>query len=158
MTIPPLRSPPEEHILPESEKIAELKRLQAIFNDMETKQLDFLDEAGKRLIELITLLLGVLLAIVAFGDNFPPPYLVGNWPTKALSAGTLACYILAMGLALRGVQPRGYAFRRYDPAQMRTELERIIRHKRQSLWWAGLCFWIASLTLALLIITIIMRA
>src|SRR5215213_9662084 len=86
----------------------EQKRLVAFFAEAESKQVDFLDEAGKRIIELTTALLGVLFAVLAFGDTFPPPYLKDNPVSKFLSLSALAMYVIAMLMALRTVQPRDY--------------------------------------------------
>jgi hypothetical protein len=136
----------------------EHKRLVAFFAEAETKQVDFLDEAGKRIIELTTALLGVLFAVVAFGDKFPPPYLQGNPVGKFLSLTTLACYVIAMLMALRTVQPRDYKLYRHNLDRMRQELDRLIANKKRSLWWAGALFWIGSTILAILIATIIFKA
>src|SRR5436190_18199083 len=58
------------------------KRVKAVFDELETKQLDTLDEAGKSVIERIATFLGVLFAITVLSNNFPPPYLKGNTPAK----------------------------------------------------------------------------
>ncbi|MBK9944251.1 MAG: hypothetical protein IPP13_21845 [Kouleothrix sp.] len=147
--------PPIQEGRPLSE---EQKRLIAFFADAESKQVDFLDEAGKRIIELTTALLGVLFAIVAFGDKFPPPYLSNNPVAKFLSLTALACYIMAMLLALRTVQPRNYQLFRHNLDRMRQELDRLVANKQRSLWWAGALFWIGSAVLALQIAAIILSA
>jgi hypothetical protein len=134
------------------------KRLASFFAEAESKQVDFLDEAAKRIIELTTALLGVLFAVVAFGDTFPPPYLLNNPLAKFLSIVTLACYIVAMLLAFRAIQPRDYKLYRMNLDGMRDELDKIISHKKRPLWWAGALFWIASALLAFLIGTIILSA
>jgi hypothetical protein len=136
----------------------EQKRLVAFFAEAESKQVDFLDEAGKRIIELTTALLGVLFAVLAFGDTFPPPYLKDNPVGKLLSLTALAVYVVAMLMALRTVQPRDYKLYRHDLTQMRQELDRLIANKKRSLWWAGVLFWLGSTVLAVLIGTIILHA
>ena len=145
-------------ILEGSPPTAEQQSLEVFFAEAEKKQVDFLDEAGKRIIELTTLLLGVLFTVVAFGDKFPPPYLVGNPFNKIISLVTLGCYVVAMLLGLRTVQPRDYNRYRYNLDGMREELDRIVANKKHSLWWAGLVFWIGSACLALLIGVIILLA
>lgn len=136
----------------------EQKRLVAFFAEAESKQVDFLDEAGKRIIELTTALLGVLFAVLAFGDKFPPPYLKDNPVGKFLSLSALAMYVIAMLMALRTVQPRDYKLYRHNLAQMRKELDRLVANKQRSLWWAGVLFWLGSAILALLIGSIIINA
>lgn len=156
---PPLRNdadtPP---ILEGSPPTAEQQSLALFFAESEKKQVDFLDEAGKRIIELTTLLLGVLFTVVAFGDKFPPPYLIGNPFNKAIGLTTLGCYVVAMLLGLRTVHPRDYRLYRYNLDAMREELDRIVSNKKRSLWWAGLTFWFGSACLALLIGRIILLA
>jgi hypothetical protein len=144
---PPAEPPLLEHTPPSAEQL----QLAAFFAEVEKKQVEFIDEAGKRIIELTTLLLGVLFTIVAFGDKFPPPYLVGNPTAKVLSILVLACYIVAMALAFRVVHPRDYRLWRYNLDGMRQELDRLIANKKRSLFLAGLTFWFGCLGLALLI-------
>ena len=45
------------------------ERLIALFDKLEEQQLDFLDQAGKRVIELSTGMLGLLFAVTAFGKE-----------------------------------------------------------------------------------------
>ena len=40
--------------------------------DLEKKQPDLLDEAGKSIIERIATFLAILFAVTALGSNFPP--------------------------------------------------------------------------------------
>lgn len=54
---------------PSSEQI----RLVKFFDEMESKQLEFIDESGKAMIERVIALLGVLFVVSAFSNNFPPP-------------------------------------------------------------------------------------
>lgn len=136
----------------------EQQRMAAFFEETEKKQVDFLDEAGKRIIELITLLLGVLFTVVAFGDKFPPPYLASNAIAKLVSTIILACYVVALALAFRVVHPRDYRLYRYNLNGMRQERDKILRNKRHSLFWAGVTFWSGSVGLAVLIGMIIWSA
>jgi hypothetical protein len=137
---------------------AEQQRLAAFFADAESKQIEFLDEAGKRIIELTTLLLGVFFTVIAFGDTYPPPYITGHPVAKLISLVVLGCYVVAMLLGLRTVHPRDYKLYRHNLGGMRDELDRILANKRRSLFWAGITFWAGSGFLALLIGVIILAA
>ncbi|MBX0330684.1 hypothetical protein K2Z83_23795 [Oscillochloris sp. ZM17-4] len=166
MTRPPTRlpalpatpDPPEPLIVEGSSPNAEQQRLTAFFAEAESKQVEFLDEAGKRIIELTTLLLGVLFTVVAFGDTYPPPYLTGHPVAKLISLVVLGCYVVAMLLGLRTVNPRDYKLYRHNLDGMRAELDRILENKKFSLFWAGVTFWLGSGFLALLISVIILAA
>ena len=166
MTRPPTRSPapqaapdpPDPLILAGAPPTTEQQHLAAFFAEAERKQVEFLDEAGKRIIELTTLLLGVLFTVIAFGDKYPPPYLAGNPVAKLLGLVILGCYVVAMLLGLRTVHPRDYKLYRHNLDGMRAELDRILANKRRSLFWAGMTFWLGSVFLALLIGVIILAA
>ena len=136
----------------------EQQRLVALFDEMEKQQVDFLDQAGKRIIELTTGLLGVLFAVTAFGDKFPPPYLQGNNLAKALAMMTLALYLAAMVTSVRAIRPRKYRRYAYNLTGMRQVLEEIIGYKSRGLKVAGSLFVLGSLALALLISAIIFAA
>src|SRR5437588_897732 len=117
---------------PETEEQAEeKKRLKGIFAEIESKQLDFLDEAGKSIIERIATFLAVLFAVTAFGGNFPPAYLKGNIWDKYLVIAILLCYVVAIGTGMLAIQPRRYASYHYNVTRMKQELERIIAYKRR---------------------------
>src|SRR5437667_8318287 len=96
----------EQHQVPplyeeetESQEQKEKKqRLKTLFADLESKQPDFLDEAGKSIIERIATFLAILFAVTALGGSFPPKYLVGNLLEKSLVMAILLCYLLAMGM------------------------------------------------------------
>src|SRR2546430_17539643 len=60
------------------------KRVTAIFDEMESKQLENLNDAGKSLIERVATFLGVLFGLSILNSTFPPSYLKGNTPVKAL--------------------------------------------------------------------------
>src|SRR5262249_47996332 len=113
---------------------------------------------GKSVVERIAALLAVLFAVTAFGDKFPPPYLQGNAGAKYLTLVTLACYLGAMFMGMRVVQPRSYKLYRYNLTEMRNELDRIVDNKMHSLRLAGVLFWLGSLILAILIVTLIFSA
>ena len=131
------------------------KQLVTIFTEMEHKQLDFLDESGKTIIERISTLLAVLFAVTAFSNNFPPAYLKGNQTAKVFVIVTLILYLLALGAGIWGIQPRYYKKYTYNVSALGRELEKITHHK---IWWlrvAGVLFALGTVALAILIITII---
>src|SRR3989442_6831189 len=100
----------------------EHKRLVSLFSDMESKQLEFLDEAGKSIIERIATLLAVLFAVTAFGGNFPPKYLVGNGLAKFLVIAILVCYLTAIGMGIWAILPRSYGRYRYNRTPLHQAL------------------------------------
>jgi hypothetical protein len=142
-------------MLPAERPTDEQKRLVTLFADMESKQLDFLDQASKSIIERIAALLAVLFAVIAFGSTFPPKYLVGNGWAKAAVFAVLGCYLLAMGLGMLAIQPRSYNLYRENVTRMRSELERIITRKKSCVWLAGVWFALGTVALAVLIVLII---
>ncbi len=152
--------PGYERLEPEfqtQDEIEENKRIKAIFDDMDGKQLDFLDESGKSLIERVATFLAVLFAVTAFGGNFPPAYLKNsNW-NKGYVIAILVCYLLAMFLALFAIQPFNRKFNRYDAKRMKQTLQRMITRKKLLVQAAGILFAIGTVVLALLIFSIILH-
>jgi hypothetical protein len=133
----------------------EEEELVALFQTLEREQLELLDQANKRITELTTALLGVLFAAVAFGKDFPPPYLqepLARW----LAVGTLAVYLLAMGCAFLGLRPRDYKLYRHNLTGMRDELDKITKYKSRWFQYASAAFVSGSVLLALLIGSIIL--
>jgi hypothetical protein len=149
---------PDPPILETRQPTAEEERLVHLFAEIESKQLEFLDQAAKRIIELVTALLGVLFAVVAFGSDFPPPYLVGNPFAKFMSGAALVCYLGALLIALWAAQPRTYKHYHHNLTGMQEELQRMIRDKARPLRAAGILFGLGSITLGFLITAIILRA
>ena len=133
----------------------ESKRLVTLFNDLENKQLDFLDESGKSAIERIATFLAVLFGVTAFGSDFPPAYLKSNLPAKALVIITLIFYLAAMGAAIWAIQPRYYRRYIYNVSRLGKELEKITHHKMFWIRVSGILFALGSLALAALTISII---
>ena len=131
------------------------KRVNAALDELETKQLETLDESGKSIIERIATLLAVVFAVMAFGGNFPPKYLVGHAWTKAMVFAVLACYLLSMGLGMLAIQPRSYDLYRENVTRMRRELERMVAWKKRWVFWAGILFALGTAALAVLIALII---
>jgi hypothetical protein len=150
MTTPP--------ILKSTPLTDEQKRLVAMFDELKKKQLDFLDEAGKRIIELTTGLLGVLFAVSAFGNDFPPPYLKGNPLAQTAVAVTLGLYVASMLCGVFAVQPRDYQYYEHNLSEMRKVLDAIAQYKSRWFTAATILFVLGSLCLALLIGAIIFGA
>lgn len=137
---------------------AEDRRLLALFDKLEEGQLDFLDGAGKRLIELSSAMLAVLFGVTAFGDKFPPPYLAGNPRVQALAVAVLALYLLALLAGALAVAPRTYRRSRYNLSDLRRELDRLVTCKLR--WFrVGLAlFFAGSLALAVLVGLLVLTA
>ena len=131
------------------------KQVAEIFSEMRKKQLDFLDESGKSMIERIATFLAVLFAVTAFSNNFPPAYLKGIMPSKIMVIVTLVLYLLAMGAAILTIQPRLYDVPLYNVTRMGEELKKITNYKMRRLRVAGVLFALGSVALAVLIIFII---
>jgi hypothetical protein len=130
------------------------KRVNAVFDELETKQLDTLDEAGKSSIERIATFLGVLFAVTVLSSNFPPPYLKGNLPAKIMIIVSLVCFLLSIGAGLLVTQVRSYP-RYYNQRKNAEQLKRMIDYK---LFWsrvANLLFALGAIALAGLLIVII---
>src|SRR2546428_13704226 len=87
---------PQIPIQDAQEPSEESKQLIALFNEIESKQLEFIDEAGKSLIERVATFLAVLFGVSILSPTFPPSYLKENMMTKGLVIGILVCYLGAM--------------------------------------------------------------
>ena len=118
----------------------------------------YLDEAAfaQSIIERIATLLAVVFAVMAFGGNFPPKYLVGHAWTKVMVFVVLACYLLSMGLGMLAIQPRSYDLYRENLTRMRRELDRMVAWKKRWVFWAGILFALGTAALAILIALIIL--
>jgi len=136
----------------------ESKQLAATFQEIKSKQLQFLDDAGKSIIERIATFLTVLFGITAFGNTFPPPYLKDNLPAKVLVVVTLTCFLLSLGSGMLVIQPRPYKYKENDVEEMKSALQKITDHKAFWLRSAGILFTLAMLALAALIVSIILKA
>lgn len=147
---------PEPPILDGKPLTDEQKRLNALFDEMKKNQLTFLDEAGKRIIELSTGLLGVLFAVTAFGKDFPPAYLKDNLLMQILVVATLLAFVLAVLAGVRTVQPRNYDFYESNLSEMRRELHKIIAHKSRWMQAANWLFFAGTVLLAGLVALLVL--
>lgn len=141
---------PSAKLSPEDERLIET------FDELRKGQLEFLDQAGKRVIELSTGLLGLLFAVVAFGGDFPPPYLTGNPTVQWEAISVLALLVIALLAGVITVQPRKYNFPKADLGRMRQELETILTFKSRWMKMATWAFFLGTGALALLIGTLIL--
>jgi len=133
------------------------QRISAIFDEMESKQLDNLNDAGKSLIERIATFLGVLFGLSILSSNFPPPYLKGNTPVKVLLIAALVGYLLAIGTALWATQVRYYHRYTYNATRSQAELTAMIRRKVGWLRAANILFALGTVVLAALLIVIVWK-
>lgn len=145
-------------LLPSEPLDAADERLLATFDGIEKQQLDFFDSAAKRIIELVTALLGVLVTLLALGDKFPPAYLAGHAWVKGLAAAALVCYVLALVAAAITTAPRRLKRYAYNLTLMRQELDSLLAVKARWLTIAGLLFGLGAITLALALALIITSA
>ncbi len=136
----------------------EQKRLHALFDEMKKNQLTFLDEAGKRIIELTSGLLGLLFAVTAFGKDFPPPYLVAHPARQGLAVAALAAFALALLFGVLTVQPRRYDNYETNLTRLRKELDRIVAYKSRCMAVASWAFFAAALLLAVLVGALVLGA
>jgi hypothetical protein len=155
MNIPPDDNVP---VYPGKPLTEEHKRLNALFDEMKKGQLTFLDEAGKRIIELSSALLGVLFAVTALGNDFPPLYLQGKPFTQGLAIYVLAAFIMALLAGVITVQPRSYDYYESNLSEMRKQLNLIVAHKSRWMKIATWSFFAGTLLLAILIASLVISA
>ncbi|HZS76941.1 MAG TPA: hypothetical protein VFA41_10050 [Ktedonobacteraceae bacterium] len=131
------------------------KRVMATFDDMESKQLDNLNDAGKTLIERIATFLGVLFGLSILNGSFPPSFLKNNTPVKALLFAALACYLLAILMALWATQVRFFNRYIYNMTRAKDELTKMIKSKVNWLRFANLFFALGTVLLAILLLAVV---
>jgi hypothetical protein len=136
----------------------ESQRISAMFDEMESRQLDTLNDAGTSLIERIATFLGVLFGLSVLSSNFPPAYLTGNTPVKVLLIAALAGYLLAIGAALWATQVRFYHRYTFNATRSQSELRRMVRRKVLWLRLAHVLFALGTVLLAALLILIVWHA
>jgi hypothetical protein len=149
----------EVPIIDSEEPSQDGQRVASIFDDLESKQLDTLDEAGKGLIERVGTFLGVLFAITVLSSNFPPAYLKGNSASniaaRIIVIISLVCFLLSLGAGIWATQVRSYRRFLYNVTLQGKELQRMIRHKKLWLQIANLLFALGVVALAVLLIVVI---
>jgi hypothetical protein len=137
---------------------AQEEALVALWDAFAKEQAPFLDAANKRVVELVTAVLGLFLAVLAFGKEFPPPYLQGNTLAQITAVFTLICFVAALLAAVWGLTPRPYRHAGADLTLMRSELERMIDFKYQRYQLALWSFAAGCVLLALLIGALVVGA
>jgi hypothetical protein len=133
----------------------ESKRINAIFDNIEVKQPDTLDEASKGLVERIAIFLGVLFGVTVLSNNFPPSYLKGNVLPKVMITISLVCFLCSIAAATRSMQIRPYRRYTHNVTATARELERMLRHKLLWSQIANIWFALGAIALAILLIVIV---
>jgi hypothetical protein len=136
---------------------AEAQEVEQLFLDMERKQIDFLNESGKSLIERISTFLAILLGASVLSNNFPPTYLKGDLLARVAIFVALGCYLLAMGTAMWTIQPRLYRRYLYNMGALGRVRDQMTRQKMRGLRIASILFLLGSLSLAVLIVEIVWK-
>jgi uncharacterized membrane protein len=136
----------------------EHKRLIALFDEMKKSQIGFIEKSSKRIIELSTGLLGVLFAVTAFGDKFPPPYLKTNPLVQWMAVAVLVTLVAALLCSVLAVQPRNYDYYEKNITEMRKVLDKIIADKSHWMKSATWIFFVGAFLLAILVGFIIFSA
>lgn len=136
---------------------AEAEEIAAFFLDLERKQIDFLNEAGKSLIERTATFLAILLGASVLSNNFPPAYLQGDQIARWATLLALGCYLCAVGVAMWGIQPRFY--RRYlsNMSALERVRDTMLKRKMHFLRLASIGFFLGTLCLAVLIVEIVWK-
>ena len=138
------------------EQSEESKRLDAIFDNLETNQPATLDEASKSLIERIATFLGVLFGVTVLSNNFPPAYLKGNTTAKVMIIISLLCFLCSIAAATSGMQVRTYRRYIHNVTEAGKELKRLLRYKLFCLRLANILFALGTIFLAILLISIVL--
>ncbi len=128
-----------------------------LFLDLERKQIDFLNEAGKSLIERISTFLAILLGASVLSNSFPPTYLKGDLLARVIIFLTLGCYILAMGIVMWNIRPRWYRHYLHNMSALVRVRDRMIQQKMLYLRISGVLFLLGSVSLAVLIVEIVWK-
>ena len=103
-------------------------------------------------------MLGLLFAVAAFGDKFPPAYINANPWAKWCAIATVALYMAALLAAVVGVQPRSYRRYEYNMTQLRRELNRMRGYKQAWFRIATFLLALGTLALALLLLIVLWQA
>jgi hypothetical protein len=104
------------------------ERLKALFDELRKNQITFLDETGKRVIEISTGMIGVLFAVTAFGKDFPPHYLV-DFYNKRLAIVSLCLFFLSLLSGFIAIQPREYKDYFQNLTGMEEQIQKLIGFK-----------------------------
>ncbi len=144
-------------VQPFREPSEDAQELLTFFTEIERKQIDFLNESGKSLVERISTFLALLLGASVLSNTFPATYLKGDVLARVCIIVALGAYLCAMGAALWAIQPRFYRRSLYNTSELGRERERITRQKMRWLRLAGIFFLGGSIFLAALIVNLVWK-
>ena len=135
-------NPPKDEIVVTSSFLSESdERLEKLFDEMESRSLETLENAARQIITLSTALLGAFFGLLAFKDA--PAYL-GFVEIKVVGATALIAFLLSLFLALRAVSPNPYEYPQASLTTKRKVLDEILIHKQDSVSWASWFFGIGA--------------
>jgi hypothetical protein len=158
---PGQQKPPQEEgqveVQPFQQPSARAQELTEFFRDIERQQIDFLNEAGKSLIERIATFLVILLGASVLSNNSPPIYLEHDLLARWSILVALICYLCAMGVAMWTIQPRWYRRPLYNMGALERVRDQMTRQKMRGLRLASTLFLLGSLFLAVLIVDIVWK-
>lgn len=156
--LPPDVDPQTVNVYAGRKPSPEQAEITAFFRALDTRQLELLDQAGKRVIEICSLLLGIFFGVVAFGDSFPPAYLASGDFVKQLTLLTLGLYMAALASAASAIRPRAYDRYPANITAAREELDKMVTYKTRGVQLAEGMLVAASLSLTVLIGLLILTA
>lgn len=131
-------------------------KLSEYFAELRFGQVEFLDQAAKRIIELIGLMLSIIFGVIAFGADFPPSYLVQNMATRYIIVCAITLYLLAMLFCMLSLNPHKYSFQESNLTDMRRTFGQITERKSRRVFWGGTLFLGGSIMFGIMIIVIIL--
>jgi hypothetical protein len=131
------------------------RKLIELFDDLRKGSLTFLDDAGKQLVTLITVLYGIFFGVFSFTNA--PQYLAKVLEVRGLAALTIIVYFVALVLATLVFLPHRYPFNVRNLSGMRTTLEKILETKSSYLRWAYIAFVFGTFLFVLALIIALAR-
>lgn len=122
------------------------------FAEQEKDPSKTLEEAAKQIIQLVSALYAVVFGILAFADN--PAYL-GLLMVRLSGTVVVLTYLIALISALFVVMPRRYTYASASQSQRQVVFDKIIERKANLLRIAWISFGLASIALAVLLLSIL---
>lgn len=122
------------------------------FAEQEKDPSKTLEEAAKQIIHLVSALYAVVFGILAFADN--PAYL-GLLMVRLSGTVVVLTYLIALISALFVVMPRRYTYASASQNQRQIVFDKIIGRKANLLRIAWISFGLASIALAVLLLSIL---